>query len=217
MIDINKLPAPASLNAYRQQPDAEYDGPEFTPVKTEIRTQLLKEQGYLCAYCMARIWDDKTKTKVEHWQCQDNYSNRQLDYTNLLVVCKGNEGSSPKEQHCDTFKANKDLSLNPAYPSHRVESQIGYSGSGEIYSQVNEQLNNDLNNILNLNYKRLQGNRASVIKSVIEVLTKINGTATASDLTRLINRWRAVNELGQKEPYCGIAIHYLNKKLSKLV
>ena len=34
--------------------------------RTELKESLLKEQGYLCAYCMARI--DKDHMKVEHFK-----------------------------------------------------------------------------------------------------------------------------------------------------
>ncbi len=45
---IKKGPEPASLRAYRAVPGASYDGKDFTPVKDDIRKDLLRDQLALC-------------------------------------------------------------------------------------------------------------------------------------------------------------------------
>lgn len=50
MLNITRLHEPSSLTIYRYQPDAKYDGPLFTTVKSDIREALVISQGYLCAY-----------------------------------------------------------------------------------------------------------------------------------------------------------------------
>ena len=55
------------LARYRAEGNVDYDGPNFTLVKEAIRKALLKEQGYLCAYCMSRI---EGEVKIEHWHCR---------------------------------------------------------------------------------------------------------------------------------------------------
>ena len=59
MIYIQKGKEPASLTAYKKQAHAYYDGCN----KDDIRENLLREQGYLCAYCMRRIEKEKMKPK----------------------------------------------------------------------------------------------------------------------------------------------------------
>ena len=61
MIYIQKGKEPASLTAYKKQAHAYYDGCN----KDDIRENLLREQGYLCAYCMRRI--EKEKMKIQIW------------------------------------------------------------------------------------------------------------------------------------------------------
>lgn len=53
MILIRKGDEPRSLTLYRKSAYAYYDGCN----KNDIRDSLLKEQGYLCAYCMRRMLD----------------------------------------------------------------------------------------------------------------------------------------------------------------
>jgi len=40
---------------------------------------------------MNSIEDDSLKMKIEYWQSQGQYPERQLDYKNMLAVCKGNK------------------------------------------------------------------------------------------------------------------------------
>ena len=47
---------PKSLTAYKKDKFAYYDG--YTE-KDEIRENLMKDQGYLCGYCMRRIQNIK--------------------------------------------------------------------------------------------------------------------------------------------------------------
>ena len=65
---------------------------------------LLKEQGYLCAYCMKKI-TEKT-IHIEHWipqrhpqegyleYSQEDCDRFAIDYQNMLGVCPGGKGSS---------------------------------------------------------------------------------------------------------------------------
>ena len=209
---INKWSEPPKLKLYRLQVGAVYDGPLFTTVKNQIREFILKEQGHLCAYCMQRI--QATSMKVEHWHCQDNYSTEQLIYSNLLGVCKGNEGQSPDAQTCDTCKGNSDLLFNPADLTHRVQLQIRYDGNGKIYSD-NVVFDVQLNSILNLNWTGLGKNRKSVWSAVTDVLSRTEGACSRPQIQQLITRWNTANSDGIMKEYCDVAIYYLTKKLNK--
>ena len=70
-------------------------------VKKTLRESLLKEQGYLCAYCMRRI-NDAQDTKIEHYKART--PENELQYHNLLAVCKGGEDGLPSARCCDTKK-----------------------------------------------------------------------------------------------------------------
>jgi len=103
---INKKHEPDSLTAYRPTPNSNFNDCN----KEDIRTLLLKEQGYICAYCMKRIdnkWNTKLKkfnTEIEHYKSQDVYNGKKgkpnltLNYNNMLAVCNGNAGM-PKSKN----------------------------------------------------------------------------------------------------------------------
>ncbi|HAV4493300.1 TPA: TIGR02646 family protein [Acinetobacter baumannii] len=212
MLNIIRPHEPSSLTSYRQQPDAKYDGPLFTPVKSDIREALVISQGYLCAYCMQRISNDRSTTKIEHWQCQHTYSQRQLDFTNMFAVC---QGTTQDQLHCDSSKGKQKITIDPASRSQLVESYIRYTNSGEIYVQDNDLLNNELNKILNLNHSRIKNNRQAVLKAVTTQLSKYRGTVSKSELQGLLSKWSSIDAENKKIPYSAVAIFYLKNKLLK--
>lgn len=216
MISIRKQREPQELSAYRSQPGAVYDGPNFTPVKDKIRAQLLTEQGYLCAYCMSRI--DIGKMKIEHWHPQhghETYAHEQLTYTNLLGVCMGNEGDAPINQHCDTRKGDQLLSYNPANPEHHIEEKLRYLGDGTLKS-MEKDFNTQINRqVLNLNWTRLKQNRKAIIDAVQQGLAAKPGTRSKAEIQKLLQGWQQANIDGRLRPYAGTAIYWLNKRLQR--
>ena len=212
MIPVTKSLEPPSLQRYRLQPGAFYDGQDFTPVKQDIREQLAAEQGYLCAYCMSRIEPDEQRMKVEHWHSRKKYPEKQLSYANLLGCCYGNEGSPDSNAHCDTKKHDEDLLFSPAESSHHSKMKIRYLGDGTIKSD-DAAFNRQLNEVLNLNFYRLKENRKSVWNAVTHVLKRISGTASRAQIEALLSKWQRKNGEGKLNEYSGVAIYYLNKKL----
>lgn len=137
MKQIRKNKEPASLLEHRADQHS-YENLN----KLDTRMALLMEQGYICCYCMKRIpeKDINPGCKIEHFNCQDNHKDQELDYNNMLIACYGNEGSPEMIQTCDTFKQNKSLSISPASRQRNIEELIKYKPNGEIYS-TDEQLN----------------------------------------------------------------------------
>ena len=157
MIPIHKGSEPSELTQYRSQGGAVYDGPDFTPVKDAIREQLVKEQGYICAYCMSRIESNESQIKVEHWMCQNPkskdevknayHASRQLDYSNMLGCCCG-IGAKTTDEFCDTSKKNMDLLYNPADATHHSRLKIKYDFNGVIHLAAESHVDRSITNPL---------------------------------------------------------------------
>lgn len=202
MIRIYKKDVPKELVEYEKSENASYEG--FTQ-KEAIKHSLMEEQFGLCAYCMGRINDENMK--IEHFKCQSNFPESQLDYHNMLGCCKGNEGMPYKQQTCDTHKGDKPLSLNPSLESDFDKMQIYYSAEGKICS-LNEEFDKEINEVLNLNTGLLKNNRKAMIDSVKKTLSKKSGDRTKSEIEKLIKKYES-----DHKPYCGAALYYLRKKL----
>jgi uncharacterized protein (TIGR02646 family) len=138
---IKKGKEPNSLTEYRKQKNAYFDG---YPQKIDLRKSLLKEQKYICCYCMKRISQNKVELddsgeeqmRIEHWKSKNKYPELQLTYNNLLGACTGNKGKPEHLQHCDVRKGNAELKINPTVFS--CENLIKFKKNGKIYSDDNE-------------------------------------------------------------------------------
>lgn len=214
MRNINKSQEPTSLIQHRSNSHADYDN---YADKQDVREKLVEEQHGLCCYCMSRIRDkDKTtgvpisnKMKIEHCLCQDDYEERQLDYSNLLGACLGGEGKPYARQHCDTRKGNSEISFNPADPNSDIEQTIKFLGDGRIKS-TNSALDREINDILNLNQSILMENRKAVLDGFKDSLKKKEAFTTSGELTK----WDG-SRGGILEPYSQVIVYFLKKKLSQ--
>ena len=209
MRNIPKKGGPASLVTYRAKSNATFnDLPSLA--KQELRDSLLQVQGSICCYCMSRI--KRESMKIEHWHCQSQYQSEQLDYQNILAACPGNEGRPTADQHCDTRKANSDLTFNPA--QHDVEIRLQYLGNGTIQS-TETAFNDEINDVLNLNFSRLKGNRQRAVEAVRQALDKKSGPRTKSQIKSLISRWNSADNDGRRKEFCAVAIYFLKKRLRR--
>ena len=84
------------------------------PNKNHLREALLKEQGYICCYCLGRI--QIGSMSVEHWLPKSKFNVFETDYNNLLGCCQGGgSAKNPNENrhHCGVMKADKIIKINP--------------------------------------------------------------------------------------------------------
>lgn len=206
MIYIEKGIEPHGLTQYRlSTPNASYDGMP-TNVKDDIKNHLLNEQCFICAYCMTQI--QLNRTTIEHYVPQSVERDKDLEYGNMLGVCRGNEGNPYTQQTCGSHRQNRTLTVNPLQMSS-VEI-ISYSRSGQIKS-TNAEIDYDLNETLNLNVSFLVNNRKAVLATMIEKLSVQKKTGSWKNMA---NKYIAkLNNPTKKTPYCGILLWYLNMKI----
>ena len=219
---IEKGKEPKSLEEHRAA-KGDYAG---LP-KEELREQLLQEQGCICCYCMKRIpqtlkADEIQRhfpsSKIAHVLSQDNHSDQQLNYQNLLIACNGNFGQPEKVQTCDTFQGSKDFHFNPA-GSRNIEELIKYNGLGEIYSD-DKQLNKELVEVLNLNTYDLVRIRKERYKFYQDLIVREWKNRQGKDIQKRFfetEKQRLLAKRGGKfDEYCMVGVYLLNKRLKKL-
>ena len=103
--------------------------------------------------------------RIEHWASQEENNSRQLDYSNLLACCQGNEGQGKDRETCDVRKKNQILKYSPAQAGHQLNSKIRYLDHCKMGS-IDTDFDNQLNQILNLNGSRLIDNRNAVLEVI---------------------------------------------------
>ncbi len=217
MISINKGVEPNYLKSYKKLNNRHYEGGSLN--KSEIQKQLLTEQKGLCAYCMGRIKVDDGKPPnmiIEHYIPRNGeHANHdlELEYTNMLGVCKGNKGKDGK-LHCDQSKKGALLKvLNPL--DKDIETKFKYLKNGRIDTiDGNSNVKDDID-LLNLNEYFLTENRKIIINELIEAYNRIRSFQNLSKRTNFINKrlrfWEKITD-GNLQPYCQVAITWLKNK-----
>lgn len=206
MIRINKSRQnePRSWINYRRTPGVEYQASE------DLRNALLREQGYICAYCMRRIPtkdpDTPEESHIEHIKCIHNHQGLQLDYRNMVICCPGNIDGN---EHCDRSKHNSNISFDLF--DALLQNSISYSfRTGEIKSN-NVVWNNEINEILNLNNPLQMLNRRDTLDGVIDAI-EFNRRAV-QQIRQILLEWSQFDGEGKLHPYCGIIIWFLGRRL----
>lgn len=220
MITIRKNHEPVSLTQYRAGGGKKYDNLDSN-TKNDIRDSLLKEQGYLCAYCMNRIGrrngaDNYKDVKIEHvkprsvtQKSSDPHINMlEIDYGNMVAVCSGVTNGT---FHCDTSKGDTEIHLHPCDPG--VETSIRYGLKDGTIQSTNELWNEDITNKdkLNLNHPTLKNNRKAALDGMIQYLNTATNWS-APQLTRMLEK---LDHNSPKMPYTGILKYYLKKKIAQ--
>lgn len=208
MIEIKKGKEPPELMAHRKTKYACY-GNMSTETHQAVLESLMREQGFICAYCMRRIPQKgrNPAATIEHLDAQSETDNdKALDYRNMLAVCNGNRGSAEYSMTCDAKRKNTSLTVNPLKPSTLIG--IHYRADGTIFSE-NSDVNRDLNLVLNLNC-----NEFGLVDSRREALQRMLKELKEKHLTGNIQLYcakllKAYKEAPRKTPYVGILIHWL--------
>lgn len=216
MIWIQKGDEPTFLTQYKRQPHVYYDGYSH---KEDLREALLRDQGYICAYCMRRIKNDRNTMKIEHWKPQSklNTEIEKLDFQIMLGVCDGCRGAKDQYTTCDEHRHESELYVNPLHQD--TIDAIYYNWQGEIKSE-NKRINDDLDKILNLNCEqapsRIVQNRKAVYEECMKQLTtlKRNGKLNANTLRKILQRYEQPED-GKKQEFVGVPIYLLKKYLQK--
>ena len=206
MRTIRKGSAPASLTQHRQQTHADYDNYHD---KATLRQALVAEQRGLCCYCQSRIRPTPEDMKIEHWQCQADHRDRQLDFGNLLGACRGNEGEPFDRQHCDTRKGNRDLCFGVCDPTRPIEPQIRFLGDGTIKAD-DAVIDDAINSVLNLNLPRLVSNRTAVLTAFQQRLQRGRRVEPARELPQ----WDGT-QAGDLPEFAQVVVYWLRKRLAR--
>lgn len=210
---ISKGREPPSLTEHRATSHSDYDN---YADKDGLRAALVRDQRGLCCYCMARIEIASDLMKIEHWQCQDNHPDHQLEYNNMLAACLGGKGQPGSMQHCDTRKGNQDLKFNPADPAHRIEQRIGFGLDGTITS-TDVDFNAQLNDVLGLNLPVLKNRRKAVVDGLIYWLRDYQSRHHRGPDVATLQRMRSqkIPFAGKLEPFVHVAVWWLDQRLPR--
>lgn len=225
MIPIIKGNEPAVFSRVktelRSTPDAAFSYSSLHgDQRRELLEPLLREQGYLCAYCMCRIGTNDNPGTIEHLAPQHPVSGQSdddlsLSYSNMVAVCNGRGGLT-----CDKHRGNAPMTVDPTR-SHTLES-IKYLRGGEI-DAGNPAVRRDLQETLGLNDSRtyLCASRAEAMRQIERIVAqeihdkKIENNREAKRKLCMKVLRRYESRSGEKDEYLGAKLFRARKLASK--
>jgi uncharacterized protein (TIGR02646 family) len=223
-IDKKLKNQPASLKKHLRTPHHNYGNYKE---KDELRTALLKEQGFICCYCMKRVQEPtEDKMVIEHFKAfaiyngQNGFPDLTLDFTNLLGSCTGGENGSKHLRHCDETKKKAELLINPMDKSMMQKIRFNSEGIVSVKEEndSDKTLNHNLNTTLNLNVQTLKEERKKIWTTLDQLLRKEFGGKMPSK--SFINQKirESIKQLnGKFEPMCQMSIYYWERKLKQAI
>lgn len=174
----------------------------------EMKLDLLKEQGYLCAYTMRRIEEDTMH--IEHIYPQSIYMDRAIEWTNIVAAYPNTGNISERHDYGADLKADYDPENGFISPINLdVKKHFKFKQDGEIEGLTDEARTTI--DVLNLNHEILKNNRHEKIKTAI----KEARDATISNVQKRIEQLRQPKAKGEYEEYCEAAAQYLERVLVK--
>jgi uncharacterized protein (TIGR02646 family) len=161
-------------------------------LKRDLRQRLLSDQGWICAYCEREIATD-TAT-IEHLDPRSEYPHKQLNYSNMAVVCPGvwfeprSERTQRRRLHCDKSKGQQVLPLTPL--EAECEEAFVYAGDGIALPRAGKLMARaaDTLRILNLNVLGLVTTRLERHAGLLIALQGLSDEEVSTYLTVLLQR-----------------------------
>lgn len=164
------------------------------PLKGELQTALLAEQGGVCCYCGRRV--DLGDSHIEHFRPQERHPDLALDHGNLFVSCL-REQRPGMPLHCGHAKrASFDEALHISPLDEACESRFSYRLTGEVTpADADDAAAAHMATLLALDCAFLRNRRAEVLTLVFDAA--FIGSATAQELSLLRAAFQAKDEAGQ--------------------
>jgi len=182
--------------------DPKYSDFRETPEWQKLICDLLKDQGYICCYCMKAIegWD----SHIEHFIPRNikavhphsvRAHNVELDYQNLFESCNGENN---RWDHCGRFKDREESPMLVSPSEEGVERRFKYDVlTGEIdAADPDDQSAMTTIRILGLNTRQLCNHRKSAFHTAEQQLKE------GTPFDDLIRMYSTRNEQSAFLPYC---------------
>lgn len=184
--------------------------------RRKLREELLKEQGYICCYCMKRI--DLDSSHNEHFWPKDDFEDMDMDYQNLFASCQGDE-IFDEDKHCGHRKKDwwEDSMISPTNPD--VEKMFRYSASGEVHSVSEREESEIIDQMISEfglnNYALIRNRKEAIEASELcdkEVSEDEQQDYSDEEIRKFIEFYSDKHE-GRYVPYCQAIVDSLERLL----
>lgn len=139
---------------------------QTAPIRQQLRTYMLAEQGNRCAYTEVRL-DEKANCHIDHFQTRNLFPHKTFDYYNMMVSCNAEQyGAKFKDKQIKS-KSDYNNLINPVEdnPSDHIE----FAFTGDILP-IDSSLKGEITiTFFNLNEKSLLERRKTIALFVVQM------------------------------------------------
>jgi uncharacterized protein (TIGR02646 family) len=195
------------------------------PEKPEVHSALLREQGYVCAYCGRAVKADRSDSHIDHFWPQAHFDgstppDRTLDYDNFFISCGPTRNPGAHKtlpQTCGDAKGDWFDPVSHIIPSDpNCERCFAYGATGEISpSEQGDQAALNMIKHLCLGDTGLTDERRQIITAIEAAI--LDGTLPETALAAELRFWRTPQgSLGQLPNFGHVAARYLETEFPDL-
>lgn len=228
MKGIIKKTEPPEFLAWKAQANEDWQ-PTFdklqNPEKKILRTSLVKEQGFICAYCCDAI-EDTTSIVIEHFEPQRGKEGNQklsIDYNNLFACCSGiktDKETNAQIRCCDEIKEDKFSTENGIMPIKPTdtdgngficEQAFVYASIGAIIAKntaYKEQAQHTLT-LLNLNNSELKRQRKETCAFLFDSEDNFFDFSL-EDVEKFKKEFTLLDGDNKFKPFCNVVMYFLS-------
>lgn len=227
---VQKLPEPRQLAETRSATTTDLRSPlgarsAFDQLdKAALREQLVREQGWLCAFCMRRVDPEQRDErgefvmKIAHRVPLKSEPGAALTWANLLGSCDGGQRAGLGHYTCDLRQGDTPLTVDPTDGNSiaRVTMRRRDGRAGLFVGSDDPTLERELDKVLNLNAGYLPELREAMWMAFrTHVMNEHPSRHWEPEVRRrAFARWRF--EKGERlKQFCGVVEHKLKRHQAK--
>lgn len=188
---------------------------DFAKDKTRtyrLRKSLMKEQGYICCYCMGRITEGMRDLHNEHFWPQNYFPKRDMDYSNLFASCGGNPdplyadycGHRKNDWYSDEMMIPTDPAIESMF-EYRLDGTVAAKAASPYKKIAQEMIEN-----FGLNSYHLVRNRKTAIQES-ELFDEL-GDYDSDDFRYFMDYYDQMHN-GEYIPYCQAIIDCMQREV----
>lgn len=139
---------------------------ETAPVRAGLRTHILAEQGYCCAYTEIRLKGD-ADCHIDHYRTRNLFPEKTFDYSNMMVSCNAEEYGAKSKDKQITSKSDYDDLINPV--EDNPTDYIEFAFTGDVLPVANSSKGTKSISYFNLNEKSLLERRRTIALCIVQM------------------------------------------------
>lgn len=158
---------------------------EATPIRSQLRTHILTEQGHCCAYSEIRL-NGGADCHIDHYRTRNLFPEKTFDYYNMMVSCNAEEYGTKFKDKRITSKSDYNDLINPV--EDNPLDYIEFAFTGDALPVSNSSKGEKTITYFNLNENSLLERRKTIALYIVQMKNYL----TEDELVEVIGEFESM-------------------------